>query len=131
MDSFVSSSFDKHPTDLPCSRRASRHGDETETGCAGHRPHQSLSGGDLLRHFMRQDFFTYQPTFAAFRRQPRTELRVVDQAMRRRFCVVPFDVAGRWRTSSCRTPRREAANFAVGDRRLQGLAKERPRFAEG
>jgi putative DNA primase/helicase len=42
---------------------------------------------------MRQDFFTYQPSFKlVFVGNHAPNLQVVDEAMRRRFHIVPFDV---------------------------------------
>jgi putative DNA primase/helicase len=96
MDSFVSSSFDKHPTDLAMLVGARLvTANETETGRKWATARiKSLSGGDpITARFMRQDFFTYQLTFKlVFVGNHAPNLEVVDQAMRRRFCVVPFDV---------------------------------------
>ena len=96
MDSFVASSFDKHPTDLAMlagSRLVTAN--ETETGRKWATARiKSLSGGDpISARFMRQDFFTYAPTFKLlFVGNHAPNLEVVDEAMLRRFHVVPFDV---------------------------------------
>jgi putative DNA primase/helicase len=66
----------------------------------GGRPHmgrvktQAITGGDeISARFMRQDFFHFTPTFKlmiAGNHKPR--LRSVDEAMRRRFHLIPFAV---------------------------------------
>jgi putative DNA primase/helicase len=96
MDTFVASSFDRHPTELAMlagSRLVTAN--ETETGrkWAAARI-KSLSGGDpISARFMREDFFTFAPTFKLlFVWNHAPNLQVVDEAMRRRFHVVPFDV---------------------------------------
>ena len=96
MDSFVASTYDKHPTDLAMlegSRLVTAN--ETETGRKWATARiKSLSGGDpISARFMRQDFFTYSPTFKLlFVGNHAPNLEVVDEAMLRRFHVVPFDV---------------------------------------
>ena len=96
MDAFVASTYDRHPTDLAMlagSRLVTAN--ETETGRAWAAARiKSLSGGDpISARFMRQDFFTYHPTFKlVFVGNHAPNLQVVDEAIRRRFHVVPFDV---------------------------------------
>jgi putative DNA primase/helicase len=55
---------------------------------------KALTGGDMITaRFMRQDFFEYTPTFKliiAGNHKP--SLRSVDEAIRRRFLLVPFNV---------------------------------------
>ena len=55
---------------------------------------KALTGGDpITARFMRQDFFTFQPAFKlliAGNHKP--ALRNVDEAIRRRFNLIPFDV---------------------------------------
>jgi putative DNA primase/helicase len=94
MDTFTSSSMDKHPTDL-----AMLHGarlvtaSETEEGRAWAESRiKQMTGGDRIRaRFMRQDFFEYTPQFKlllAGNHKP--TLRNVDDAVRRRFNIIPF-----------------------------------------
>ncbi len=94
MGTFLDSSHEQHPTDL-AGLRGSRLVTATETE-AGRRWSESrlksLTGGDRISaRYMRQDFFSYTPTFKiliAGNNKP--ELRTVDEAMRRRFNLVPF-----------------------------------------
>ena len=55
---------------------------------------KAMTGGDpITARFMRQDFFTFEPTFKlliAGNHQP--GLRNVDEAIRRRFNMLPFAV---------------------------------------
>jgi putative DNA primase/helicase len=55
---------------------------------------KSITGGDeIAARFMRQDFFRFVPTFKlmiAGNHKPR--LRSVDEAIRRRFHLIPFAV---------------------------------------
>ena len=55
---------------------------------------KQLTGGDTVSaRFMRQDFFEYRPTVQArHRRQSQAAIRSVDEAIRRRFHLVPFAV---------------------------------------
>lgn len=95
MDTFTESKFDRHPTDL-----AMLHGarvvfaQETDSGRAWAESRiKSLTGGDpITARFMRQDFFTFVPKFKlliAGNHKPR--LRHVDDAMRRRLHLLPFN----------------------------------------
>ena len=136
MDSFVASSFDKHPTDLAMlegSRLVTAN--ETETGRKWATARiKSLSGGDpISARFMRQDFFTYIPTFKLlFVGNHAPNLEVVDEAMLRRFHVVPFDVKPK--AKDLDLPNKLAAeartNPAVGDRGLPRLAAQWPQSCQ-
>jgi P4 family phage/plasmid primase-like protien len=55
---------------------------------------KQLTGGDrVTAHFMRQDFFEYTPQFKLlFCGNHKPSLRTVDEAIRRRFYLVPFTV---------------------------------------
>lgn len=94
METFTTSSMDKHPTDL-----AMLHGarlvtaSETEEGRAWAESRiKQITGGDRISaRFMRQDFFEFTPQFKLLligNHQP--TLRNVDDAARRRFNIVPF-----------------------------------------
>jgi putative DNA primase/helicase len=94
MDTFTSSHFDKHPTDLAllCGARLVT-ASETEEGRAWAEARiKQMTGGDPVQaRFMRQDFFAYVPQFKLTivgNHQP--VLRNVDEAARRRFNIVPF-----------------------------------------
>lgn len=94
MDTFTASGGDRHPTDLAMLRGARLVAvNETEEGRAWKESLiKSLTGGDrITARFMRRDFFTYRPQFKLVivgNHKPR--LRNVDDAMKRRLCIIPF-----------------------------------------
>jgi putative DNA primase/helicase len=96
IETFTASNADRHPTDL-ASLRGARLVSATETE-EGRRWAESrikqLTGGDTVAaRFMRQDFFEYRPAFKliiAGNHKP--SLRSVDEAIRRRFHMIPFAV---------------------------------------
>jgi putative DNA primase/helicase len=96
IETFTASNADRHPTDL-ASLRGARLVTATETE-EGRRWAESrikqLTGGDTVAaRFMRQDFFEYRPQFKliiAGNHKP--SLRSVDEAIRRRFHLIPFAV---------------------------------------
>lgn len=94
METFTASKFDRHPTDLAMLRGARMvTASETEEGrlWAEARIKQLTGGDPITARFMRQDFFTYQPQFKLLivgNHAPR--LHNVDEAMRRRFVIIPF-----------------------------------------
>lgn len=94
MDTFTASKSDKHPTDLAMLRGARVvTASETEEGRAwAEAKVKQLTGGDRISaRFMRQDFFEFLPQFkltVVGNHQP--TLRNVDEAIRRRFNIVPF-----------------------------------------
>ena len=93
---FTASNVDRHPTELASLRGARLvSANETERG----RPWaesriKALTGGDRISaRFMRQDFFEFQPQLKLFifgNHKP--SLSCVDEAIRRRFHLVPFTV---------------------------------------
>ncbi len=94
METFAARRSSAHPTDL-----AGLHGarlvtaSETEEGAAWDEARiKQLTGADVISaRFMRQDFFEYMPQFTLLivgNYQP--VLRTVDEAMRRRFNIIPF-----------------------------------------
>ncbi len=95
MDTFTASKNDRHPTDLAALRGARLvTASETEEGRAwAEAKIKQLTGGDkIAARFMRQDFFEYRPQFKLFvigNHQP--ELRTVDDAMKRRVNILPFN----------------------------------------
>ena len=96
IETFTASSHDQHPTDLAGLRGARLvTAIETEEGRRWAESRiKSLTGGDkIAARFMRQDFFEYTPQFKliiAGNHKP--GLRSVDEAIRRRFNLIPFGV---------------------------------------
>lgn len=95
METFTASHSDRHPTELAM-LRGSRLVTAVETE-EGRRWAESrikaLTGGDpITARFMRQNFFTFVPNFKLLvigNHKPR--LHAVDEAMRRRLHLVPFE----------------------------------------
>ena len=96
IETFTASSSDRHTTevaDLVGARLVTAM--ETEQGRAWAEARiKTLTGGDRVKaRFMRQDNFTFEPQFkllVAGNHQP--TLRTVDEAIRRRFNLLPFTV---------------------------------------
>jgi putative DNA primase/helicase len=96
IETFTLSAGDRHPTELArlvgarlvtaLETEQGRHWAESRI--------KSLTGGDrVAARFMRQDFFEFKPQFKLFiagNHQPL--LRTVDEAIKRRFNMVPFSV---------------------------------------
>jgi putative DNA primase/helicase len=96
IETFTASSADRHPTDLAGLRGARLvTAVETEDGRRwAESKIKSLTGGDKISaRFMRQDFFEFTPIFKLIiAGNHRPGLRSVDEAIRRRFHLVPFTV---------------------------------------
>jgi putative DNA primase/helicase len=96
IETFTVSNQDRHPTELARLRGARLvTAMETEEGRRWAESRiKSLTGDDLVAaRFMRQDFFEYRPQFKldiAGNHKP--SLRSVDEAIRRRFNLIPFTV---------------------------------------
>jgi putative DNA primase/helicase len=96
IETFTATNADRHPTDLAGLRGARLvTAVETEEGRRwAESKIKSLTGGDrIAARFMRQDFFEFTPIFkllVAGNHKP--GLRSVDEAIRRRFHLVPFTV---------------------------------------
>ena len=96
IETFTASMGDRHPTelaDLVGARLVTAI--ETEQGRAWAETRiKTLTGGDRVKaRFMRKDFFEFRPQFKlmlAGNHQP--VLRTVDEAIKRRFNMVPFEV---------------------------------------
>jgi putative DNA primase/helicase len=94
IETFTASAAERHPTDVAGLRGARLvTAAETEEGRRwAESKVKSLTGGDrIAARFMRQDFFEFTPTFkliVAGNHKP--GLRSVDEAIRRRFHLVPF-----------------------------------------
>ena len=95
MYTFTASVGDKHSTDLAGLKGARMVlASETEEGRSWDEQRvKSITGGDpISARFMRQDFFTYKPQFKpVIYGNYKPNLRNVDDAMRRRLKLVPFD----------------------------------------
>jgi putative DNA primase/helicase len=96
IETFTASYVDRHPTDLAMLRGARLvTATETEEGRQWAESRiKTLTGGDRVSaRFMRQDFFEYTPQFKLFiAGNHRPGLRSVDEAIRRRFHLIPFAV---------------------------------------
>jgi putative DNA primase/helicase len=96
IDSFTSSHFTQHSTDMASLMGARLvTAVETEEGRVwAESKLKAITGGDeISARFMRQDFFTFVPKFKlmiAGNHKPR--LRAVNEAIRRRFHLIPFNV---------------------------------------
>ena len=96
IEAFIASNNEHHPTDLAGLRGARLvTAVETEDGRRwAESKLKALTGGDrIAARFMRQDFFEFTPQFKlliAGNHKP--GLRTVDEAMRRRFNLLPFSV---------------------------------------
>jgi putative DNA primase/helicase len=95
MDTFVEAHGDRHPTELAMLRGARLVvAEESEAGRNWNSARvKTLTGGDpVTARFMRQDFFTFLPSWKLLlvgNHQP--TLRNVDDALVRRFNIVPFN----------------------------------------
>ena len=96
IETFVASNSDRHPTDLAGLRGARLvTANETEEGRRWAKARiKQLTGGDPIpARFMRQDFFEYRPAFKlVIAGNHKPSLRSVDEAIRRRFHLIPFAV---------------------------------------
>jgi putative DNA primase/helicase len=96
IETFTATNVDRHPTEL-ADLRAARLVTATETE-EGRRWAESrikmLTGGDRVKaRFMRQDFFEYIPQFKLMiSGNHKPGIRSVDEAIKRRFNLVPFNV---------------------------------------
>ena len=96
IETFTASNADRHPTEI-AGLRGARLVTATETE-EGRRWAESrikqLTGGDTVAaRFMRQDFFEYRPAFKLIiTGNQKPSLRSVDEAIRRRFHLIPFSI---------------------------------------
>jgi P4 family phage/plasmid primase-like protien len=96
MDTFTASRYDKHPADLAAlagSRLVTAQ--ETQEGRSWDEAKvKSITGGDpVSARFMRENFFVFVPQFKlVFSGNHKPRLHNVDDAMKRRFHLVPFTV---------------------------------------
>jgi putative DNA primase/helicase len=96
METFMASNTDRHPTELADLRGARLVTSvETEEGrrWAESRIKQMTGGDPIKARLMRQDFFEYVPQFKLLMvGNHKPALRGVDEAIRRRFHLIPFIV---------------------------------------
>jgi len=94
IETFTASAVDRHPTELACLQgRRLVTSIETEEGRRWAESRiKALTGGDkIAARFMRGDFFEYTPAFKlVIAGNHKPGLRTVDEAIRRRFHLVPF-----------------------------------------
>lgn len=94
MEAFTASKWDRHSTELAMLRGARLvTASETEAGRQWAEARiKMLTGGDeISARFMHRDNFTYRPTFKILiSGNHRPVIRNVDDAMRRRFMLLPF-----------------------------------------
>jgi putative DNA primase/helicase len=96
IETFMDSKTERHPTDLAKLRGARLvTATETEEGRTWAESQiKRLTGGDIITaRFMRQDFFDYAPQFKLMiQGNNKPALKSVDEAIRRRFNLLPFSV---------------------------------------
>lgn len=96
IETFTATNIDRHPTDLAGLRGARLvTAVETEEGRRWAESRiKALTGGDMVSaRFMRGDFFEFRPQFKLFiAGNHKPGLRSVDEAIRRRFNLIPFAV---------------------------------------
>ena len=96
IETFMAARSERHPTELAALRGARlvvAH--ETEVGRHWNESRiKQLTGGDMIAaRFVRQDFFEFKPTFKlCIVGNHKPSLRTVDEAIRRRFHLIPFNV---------------------------------------
>ena len=96
IETFTASTSERHPTDLAGLRGARLvTASETEEGRRWDEAKiKAITGGDMISaRLMRQDFFEFRPQFKLLiAGNHRPGLRSVDEAMRRRLNLIPFNV---------------------------------------
>ena len=96
VETFMATRGDRHLTELAALRGARLVvAPETEAGRHWNESRiKQLTGGDrIAARFMRQDFFTFKPTFKiCIVGNHKPSLRTIDEAIRRRMHLVPFSI---------------------------------------
>jgi putative DNA primase/helicase len=96
IETFTEGNVDRHPTELAMLRGARLvTAEETEEGrrWAESRIKMLTGGSEVSARFMRQDFFEYMPQFKlVIAGNNKPGLRSVNEAIRRRFNLLPFTV---------------------------------------
>ena len=134
METFTATQYERHPTDLAGLRGARLvTSQETEEGRHwAESKIKALTGGDpITARFMRQDFFTYMPAFKlVIAGNHKPALRGVDEAIRRRFHLIPFTVTIADKRDGDLPEKLKAewpGILRVDDRGLPRMAAHRPR----
>jgi putative DNA primase/helicase len=95
-DTFLASRGDRHPTDIAFLQgaRLVSAAETPESRRWAEGKIKALTGGDqVAARFMRQDFFQFVPQFKLFiTGNCKPSLRTVDEAIRRRFHLIPFAI---------------------------------------
>ncbi len=96
VETFMAARGERHPTELAALRGARLVvAPETEFGRHWNESRiKQITGGDMIAaRFVRQDFFTFKPTFKiCIVGNHKPSLRTIDEAIRRRFHLIPFNV---------------------------------------
>lgn len=96
MDTFTASRNEKHPTDMAGLAGARLvTAQETQEGRRwDEQKVKTLTSADKVQaRFMREDFFEFEPTFKlVFAGNHKPEIRNLDDAMKRRFHLIPFTI---------------------------------------
>jgi P4 family phage/plasmid primase-like protien len=94
METFLATTYDRHPTELAklAGARLVTAAETQEGRRWDEQRVKELTGGDeVTARFMRENFFNFWPKFLLlFYGNHRPEIRNLDEAMRRRFHLVPF-----------------------------------------
>jgi putative DNA primase/helicase len=126
METFAASKSDRHPTDLAMLRGARLvTAQETEEGGAWNETRiKALTGGDsITARFMRQDFFTFNPTFKlVIAGNHKPILRSVDDANRLQYHPLHQQAYGRRQAPAGKTQGGVAGHTALGDRGMRRMA---------
>ncbi len=96
VETFMATRGERHPTELAALRGARLVvAPETEAGRHWNESRiKQITGGDMIAaRFVRQDFFTFKPTFKiCIVGNHKPSLRTIDEAIRRRFHLIPFRI---------------------------------------
>jgi P4 family phage/plasmid primase-like protien len=96
VETFMAARGERHPTELAALRGARLVvAPETEFGRHWNESRiKQITGGDrIAARFVRQDFFTFKPTFKiCIVGNHKPSLRTIDEAIRRRFHLIPFNI---------------------------------------
>ena len=96
VENFMATHGDRHPTELAALRGARLVvAPETEAGRHWNESRiKQITGGDTIAaRFVRQDFFTFKPTFKiCIVGNHKPSLRTIDEAIRRRIHLIPYNI---------------------------------------
>lgn len=96
MDTFTSSKSDRHPTDLAGlagARLVTANETQADKAWDEQRVKALTSSDPMKARFMREDFFTFEPTFKlVMAGNHKPQIRNLDDAMKRRIHLIPFTI---------------------------------------